>query len=151
MERLTYRKKLKDYDCVGVYGELSVRDVVHRLAVYENTGVSPEEIRDAVNRLKACLGFNEPVGLKTLINRCVYFVNCCTKSQKDLDAAVSEKEQLERELDVAKRNIAALMWLNGDCRYCRHAKKESYYGASQVVCSLEDGKCRPEWSGGKEL
>ncbi len=54
------------------------------------------------------------------------------------------------ELAAAKRDIAALLWLNGNCEYCAFGRKEEYSGAVHWSCSFEPGEaCTPEWRGMK--
>ena len=54
------------------------------------------------------------------------------------------------ELAAAKRDIAALLWLNGNCEYCYHGIKDQYAGAVRWKCGLEPGvHCAPEWRGMK--
>lgn len=63
----------------------------------------------------------------------------------DLAEAFSEMEQ---ELDAAKTDIAALLWLNGDCQYCAHGEKEEFSGANRWHCRLGSGvDCRAVWRG----
>jgi len=55
------------------------------------------------------------------------------------------------ELEAAKRDIAALLWLNGNCEYCAYGQKEEYSGAVHWSCSFEPGEhCTPEWRGARE-
>ena len=52
------------------------------------------------------------------------------------------------ELAAAKRDIAALLWLNGNCEYCAYGRKKEYSGAVRWECGLEPGtECAPEWRG----
>lgn len=54
----------------------------------------------------------------------------------------------EAAMEAAKADIAALLWLNGNCEYCKHGVKDTYSGASRWRCSLGNGvDCRPEWRG----
>lgn len=55
---------------------------------------------------------------------------------------------LTGEIAAAKRDIAAILWLDGHCEYCAHGKKVSYSGASRWTCKLGSAaECRPEWRG----
>lgn len=59
--------------------------------------------------------------------------------------------EVKAELEAAKRDIAALLWLNGNCEYCKHGVKEEYSGANRWSCALGSGvDCRPEWRGSEE-
>lgn len=61
--------------------------------------------------------------------------------------ALSRSVDENRLLKAAKDDIAALLWLNGNCEYCKYGKKLTYSGAQRWTCSREDGKCEPEWRG----
>lgn len=74
-------------------------------------------------------------------------------TEKDLEIQELRREldHVKRERDAAKSNIAALLWLNGNCEFCKYGRKEMYSGASRWVCDLGNGiDCRPEWRGVKE-
>jgi len=65
-----------------------------------------------------------------------------------LREAASLLEDLTGEVAAAKRDIAALLWLDGQCEYCAHGQKESFSGASRWNCKLGGAaECRPEWRG----
>lgn len=53
----------------------------------------------------------------------------------------------EEMLEYAKDDIAALLWLNGNCNYCKYGIKEEYRGASRWGCAREKGAadCKPKW------
>lgn len=121
-----------------------------KLAAYEDTDLSPEDIQEAVDIVNCIFAASDiPSELKSWAERCVWHVKQCDKLRYKLDKALSEKAKLEAELSIAKRDIAAILWLNGECRYCKHAKKASYCGAERIECMLEKGSdCRPEWNGG---
>lgn len=60
-------------------------------------------------------------------------------------------EKLKAELEAAKNDIAALLWLNGGCEYCRFGQKDEYCGASRWTCKLGGAAdCRPEWRGAEK-
>lgn len=49
-------------------------------------------------------------------------------------------------LEIAKEDIAALLWLNGNCEYCLYGKKEEYSGAIRWTCSRDGADdCKPGW------
>lgn len=59
---------------------------------------------------------------------------------------------VKAELEAAKRDIAALLWLNGNCEYCKYGRKEEYSGASRWTCGLGSGSdCYPEWRGKEDV
>ena len=69
----------------------------------------------------------------------------------DATAMNRELTNVKAELESAKRDIAALLWLTGECKFCRYGKKEEYSGASRWKCTLGSGTdCFPEWRGDKE-
>ena len=58
----------------------------------------------------------------------------------------SELVDVVFELDAAKTDIAALLWLNGNCEYCAHGRKEEFSGANRWHCALGNGvDCKAEW------
>lgn len=64
---------------------------------------------------------------------------------------ITEAFKKAEELSDAKRDIEALIWLNGDCKYCKYGEKESYSGAERWNCKLGNTiDCRPEWRGDKK-
>lgn len=51
-------------------------------------------------------------------------------------------------LSEATEDIAALLWLSGNCEYCRYGRKEEFGGASRWTCAHGAGSdCRPAWRG----
>lgn len=60
----------------------------------------------------------------------------------------SELYGLEEAVDAAKTDIAALLWLNGNCEYCEHGEEENFCGASRWHCKLGSKfDCKPKWRG----
>lgn len=71
-----------------------------------------------------------------------------TQDAASLRDAAGLIENLSGEVAEAKRDIAAIIWLNGQCEYCCYGQKDSYRGASRWTCKLGSGaECRPEWRG----
>lgn len=61
---------------------------------------------------------------------------------------IEKYKKLEQKLEEAKRDIAALLWLNGNCEYCAYGVKEEYSGANRWSCKLgNEIDCKPEWKG----
>lgn len=60
--------------------------------------------------------------------------------------AINAIEALTNERDAAKTDIAALLWLDGQCKYCKFSRKDEYCGASRWRCEL-GAACNPEWRG----
>lgn len=64
----------------------------------------------------------------------------------------SEIGDIAYALDSAKTDIAALIWLNGNCEYCAHGEKEEFCGANRWRCKLGDKTdCKPEWRGASNM
>lgn len=60
----------------------------------------------------------------------------------------SELDGIAAALEAAKADIAALLWLNGNCEYCQHGEEEHFQGASRWRCGLgHDAECAPKWRG----
>lgn len=48
--------------------------------------------------------------------------------------------------DAAKRDIAALLWLEGRCDYCKYGAKDEYSGANRWFCTRGGiADCKPRW------
>ena len=61
---------------------------------------------------------------------------------------VQEFAGAEEAINAAATDIAALLWLNGNCEYCEHGEKEEFNGANRWHCRLGNGiDCRPVWRG----
>ena len=61
---------------------------------------------------------------------------------------VQEFAGAEEAINAAATDIAALLWLNGNCEYCEHGEKEEFCGANRWHCRLGNGiDCRPVWRG----
>ena len=61
---------------------------------------------------------------------------------------VQEFAGAEEAINAAATDIAALLWLNGNCEYCEHGEKEEFSGANRWHCRLGNGiDRRPVWRG----
>lgn len=61
---------------------------------------------------------------------------------------VQEFAGAEEAINAAATDIAALLWLNGNCEYCEHGEKEEFSGANRWHCRLGNGiDYRPVWRG----
>lgn len=145
--------RITQVDCEGTLvfprDGIPINSAITRLAAYENTCLSPEDIQEAVDIVSSVFAASDlPTDLKSWVERCVWHVGQCDKLRKKLGVTLSEKVKLETELSAAKRDIAAIIWLTGECKYCKHAKKITYSGAEQFQCTLGGSSdCRPEWNG----
>lgn len=52
---------------------------------------------------------------------------------------VQEFAGAEEAINAAATDIAALLWLNGNCEYCEHGEKEEFSGANRWHCRLGNG------------
>lgn len=150
MERMTRSECIGGKTVAYLRDGITIGQAIAYLAAYENTGISPEDLQEAVDILSSVFAASDlPTELKSWAERCAWHVRQCDKLRKKFDIALSEKAKLEAELSIAKRDIAAIIWLAGECRYCKYAKKVSYSGAEQLKCALGSvADCRPEWNGG---
>ena len=66
----------------------------------------------------------------------------------------SKREMLDAAADTieaAVADIEDLLWLNGNCEYCKHGRLEKYNSARRWHCGLGSAAdCRPVWRGPKE-
>lgn len=52
----------------------------------------------------------------------------------------------EELLEMAKQDIAAILWLGGACQFCKYSHREEYYGAARYSCARGSAAdCRPKW------
>ena len=61
---------------------------------------------------------------------------------------MKDKERLQ----AAECDIAALLWLNGNCEYCAYGRRDEYSGANRWRCSRDKGAadCKPIWRYARE-
>ena len=88
MERLTYKDSTlpRKNDCgktIEAYSDYEVRDIINRLAAYEDTGLEPEEIEDALSRFSELL--------------CYLTNNHMSKTNYTMGAMLSEIEDVRQE------------------------------------------------------
>ena len=69
--------------------------------------------------------------------------------RRRVEAQREEIRGLQNDLGAARADIAALLWLNGNCQYCGFGRKDEYSGANRWRCGRPGGaaNCRPEWRG----
>lgn len=71
-----------------------------------------------------------------------------TQDAQALLEATEMLEKLTARLEAAETDIAAILWLNGECKYCKYAQKVEYSGANRLECRFGSAAdCRPEWIG----
>ena len=152
-EAITHARQVADgcgaqnQDCAYQHDKLA--DWLEELVFYRNTGLSAADIQEAVDLLDETIHPDDiPAELKSWVERCTWHVKKCAELHKEATALAKENADLAGELEAAKRDIAALLWLEGQCHYCKLAKKVEYSGASRWTCKLGSGaECRPEWRG----
>ena len=97
---------------------------------------------------------SEPI-IHSEIVPCLNVIHCGIDESKVIRVAMKDvfflKNQNIKDLQAANTDIAALLWLNGNCEYCKYGEKEEYCGASRWKCSLGNGsECIPVWRGPQE-
>ena len=111
------------------------------LREYKTTGITANDIQEVVDLLSEARPNDLPAELKSWAERCTWHVRKCMELEVQITA-------LQKEILAAKTDIAALIWLDGCCDYCKFGRKLEYSGASQWTCSLGSAaECRPEWRG----
>lgn len=150
MERVTKLECTGEKTFVYLRKNIPIEYAIALLAAYENTGLSPKDIQEAVDIVSSVFAASDlPTELKSWAERCTWHIEQCGKLRKKLDVVLSEKAKLECELSIAKHDMSAIIWLTGECRYCKYAEKISYSGAEQFRCKLgNNADCRPKWNGG---
>lgn len=88
MDRLTTRNP---DGTIGVghplcyYNYEHIVQVLNRLAAYEDTGLTPEEIQQAVDLFKDWRNADIPKELKSWVERCTWHVRKCEELRRELD------------------------------------------------------------------
>lgn len=68
-------------------------DIMERLAAYEDTGLEPEEIQEAVNLFKDWRDADIPKELKSWVERCTWHVRKCEELRRELNEYKDAEEQ----------------------------------------------------------
>lgn len=155
-----------DPDSIFVHDAEALREALRllaELAEYRRTGLKAADIQEAVNLLNDTIHPTSlPEELKSWVERCTWHVKRCAELHKEADTLTRELDwkdkavelaqrkqaEVETALAAAKTDIAALLWLEGRCEYCKFAQKVEYSGASRWTCALGGAaECRPEWRG----
>ena len=88
MKRLT-EKDESLCTCCGGTGhcstDCSYKQIYDRLAEYENTGLTPEDIQEAVDLFKEWKDADVPKELKSWVERCTWHVRKCEELRRELD------------------------------------------------------------------
>lgn len=141
-----------DPDCIFRRDAAALREAVNlltELAEFRKTGLPAADIQEAVNIINDAMHPDSlPAELKSWVERCVWHVKKCVELHEESTALKEKNTDLTGEVEAAKFDIAALLWLDGRCEYCAHGQKVSYSGASRWTCKLGGVlNCRPEWRG----
>lgn len=124
-------------------------DAAELLKAYTRTGLTPADIQGAVDILNDYIKPADlPAELKGWAERCTWHVRKCAELHDETVALIARNTEAQAELDAAKADIAALLWLDGRCEYCQFAKKEEYSGAVRWGCKSDNATaCQPKWRG----
>ena len=96
MERMTHERAngIK----TGYWSPATKETLVQRLAAYENTGVSPQELQEVVNLFSEFIEPSVPAELQNWMERCVWHVQKCNDQHQEI-------ERLRKELEIANGTI----------------------------------------------
>lgn len=75
-----------------------IAEAIDKLAAYENTGVSPQELQEVVNLFSEFIEPSVPVELQNWMERCVWHVQKCNDQHQEI-------ERLRKELEIANGTI----------------------------------------------
>ena len=110
MKRLTKRDEHGNIELIGVDTDNMLTDCVNeaeanrflkalnRLAEYEDTGLTPEDIQEAVDLFKDWKDADIPKELKSWVERCTWHVRKCEESLRELDKYKKVVRELQSRL-----------------------------------------------------
>ena len=75
-----------------------IAEAIDKLAAYENTGVSPQELQDVVDLFSEFIEPSVPAELQNWMKRCIWHVQKCNDQHQEI-------ERLRKELDIANGTI----------------------------------------------
>ena len=88
---------------------LPLIDAVNLLAAYEDTGLSPEDIQEAVNLFADLKDADIPKELKSWVERCAWHVRKCEELRKELEEhRCKVKNTLDSEIDYVEFELAEI-------------------------------------------
>ena len=76
-----------------------IAEAIDKLAAYENTGVSPQELQEVVNLFSEFVEPFVPAELQNWMERCIWHVQKCNDQHQEI-------ERLRKELDIANGTAA---------------------------------------------
>ena len=89
--------KVDEYYCEESYdGTYFYGEAINRLGLYENTGLEPEDIQEAVNLFNDGIGVDLPRELKSWVERCTWHVRKCHELNRELEKY--KKAEAERAI-----------------------------------------------------
>lgn len=145
------KDSLADGDPESIFTEDAtvLREAAKLLKAYQRTGLTAADIQETVDLLNDTIRPDDlPAELKSWAERCTWHVKKCAVLHEEAAALEKKNAELAAELAAAKTDIAAILWLEGQCHYCKFAQKVEHSGASRLTCKLGSGaECRPEWRG----
>ena len=109
MERLTDMGALKcagGNDCRKTCADVEHGNCIHleealnKLSDYEDTGLTPDEIQEAVDLFKG--SEDVPLELKKWVQRCTWHVKKCEELRKELEMQKAECQALKKKLDFVQ-------------------------------------------------
>ena len=74
-----------------------IAEAIDKLAAYENTGVSPQELQEVVDLFSEFVEPFVPAELQNWMERCIWHVQKCNDQHQEI-------ERLRKELDIANGN-----------------------------------------------
>lgn len=110
----------------GVYSKDVLEEMVERLAEYEDTGLTPDEIIEHEEMFKA------------------YRHVCGGKSPEEIERLQSENTRLKAERDKAVEDLENLIDCYCACNYCANLMPD---GACEVERKHGVCTCLPKWRG----
>lgn len=120
-------------------------DALNSLAAYEDTGLEPEEIQEAVDLFKGWKDADIPKELKSWVERCTWHVRKCKELRRELDEY--KKAEAEGRLVVLPCKLGDTVYCITECS-CEnidevYTKCEFYgYGTDDMICTRPSGtKC----------
>lgn len=80
-ESCYFKSGAKDQIAISAYRQ----QAIERLAAYEDTGLEPEEIQEAVDLFKDWKDADMPKEMKSWVERCTWHVRKCEELRRELD------------------------------------------------------------------
>ena len=136
MDRLTISGFDYDRDFIASHLQSwSIAQAVKRLAAYEDTGLTPDEIV----AIKAKLGeFSEAFKGAQAV---------CEVAISEKKQAIAERDRFKARAEAAERDIRALSDEFKICRFCKHDRGGGIWDCKDSQC---DAKNHYEWRGPQE-